>query len=138
MVVLYNFPIAAFVLIYLFIFVLCFIVYKEDNVELPCRSEYPCIRFCCTTDQSACCGTGQNTCNEKYIRETLDSSLIGFYNYAKLNKTEPFHILLGAPKCSMKVANSIDDEYQISSVSGLCSIKLSSLTFSIEWGRVSQ
>jgi hypothetical protein len=92
----------AFILIYLFLVMLFFVVEEKDHkIDYPCGWSKPCLRFCCQDT---------STCKEKYIRETFNQSLLEIDEDFR-NETEPFSILLGKPKCLLKLIRANDSDY---------------------------
>lgn len=98
------------ILIYLFLIMMIFVLVEEQNIDLPCQWNKPCVRFCCK-DSSAC--------KEKYIRENFNASLLNRHGDENFfNETEEYKILIGKPTCNLRTVTVNDsDEWHFDRVS---------------------
>lgn len=84
------------VVIYVLLIVLYFIVKQEETIDLPCTYDNPCVRFCCSDTKD---------CNEDYFRKNFDATGLYSHHFFDMdeNETSSYLILIGKPKCSMKL-----------------------------------
>lgn len=90
--------VVAIVVIYGFLLMLFLAEKKTKNFNSPCSWYEPCVRFCCNN---------KTTCNDKFIRENFNSSLLP---ESVRNETIEYKILLGRPTCSLKLLPNTSDE----------------------------
>lgn len=93
--------------IYVILMVLFFESIKEEKFEPPCSFPDPCVRFCCKIG---------DTCNEKFIREKFNESLLlNYYSEDVDGKPNELKIFLGAPLCLL-LQEKLADSWEFSMV----------------------
>jgi hypothetical protein len=93
-------------IVYLVLIILFQSFRKVEEIEdQSCYFEKPCVRFCCKD---------QKLCDEKYIEENFNASVIPDLGGIYWNVTDGIRGFFGKPKCTLKL---VEKSYNFSYVS---------------------